>query len=307
VKILGRPVEAARAFLRLLERAKEVLGVSSAPGKCSAFWTGDDASEATPDLIKALDMLPSSIAGVETRLDTDKCLGIILDTGSSEAIAATKRQIGEKLGKKATVMRRLRDVVKDPTIAEELLRACIASRPGHWVRLQRPELTHEACKEWDAELIATARDIIGTLPQHSETLQTLPADLGGEGLLLATDARPSSFLSTWHKAWPRIRAACPQALQGLDTEEAMSQSALPFVVSIREAEAETLNDAQYINQNREAIIVSLPDKAAGKAEAVETTKIGAQKPGSENSSKLSSIPLAGFKPSLPQTSLLRPP
>jgi len=250
VRIVGPAHVAIPAYLRLKDLALRRLGVVEVPSKGGVMWFG----EGSPDLFG----LPQDMPGVQHRLTHDKLLGVFVGDSRPVSITAIKVALATKFSSRAAILDSLPSI-SDPDVKIQLLRCCISTRPGFWLRTMDPELTHDAAAAFDTRVRTSLSDICNTaaLPPVSWDFATLPNSLGGLGIISQSGTSHAAHLASWSSAWANICLMFPLAIRisaaDLDT------CALPFACGIRGAHQHVEAAAAAVRANPDN--VPLPPNA----------------------------------------------
>ena len=246
VKICGPISTASRAYLQLVDTAKERLGLVERVEKGSVLWAGNSMEDA---VIQGMledagvsRLMPGM--GIEDRLLTDRHCGIFVWDGREESIAAAKAALLDKFKEKASLLGRLR-VLSDPQVVFQLLRSVACARPGYWLRALPPLITAEAAKWYDREVASTfaeccleAREgskaqsvfnrAYATRDDHSHAwiTATLPHHFGGLGLTSQTAIAPAAHYAMWLSSYASIICLFPTAVTLKPADIAASEA--PF-------------------------------------------------------------------------------
>ena len=286
IHIISTPMEASQAYYKLVNAIKQELGVDEATEKSSVSWFGDDASESTPELNKALATLPQNMRGVTSRVQVQKCLGVFLENGTQESAEAVEAALAEKLEEKAKILQRL-EVIPDPKIRHDLIKWCISTRPSHWMRLMSPSVTKSSAAAFDVE-VNKALELIhwGGTSDHARTLERLPTAFGGEGVISCTDTRDHAHYNAWLQVWGKIEKLWPTALQVQKTD--LEHSNLPFAAGLREARNTLESHANFITASTKTIPVPM-DAAKKHSKVPELKEIGEHTPDASELKILASL------------------
>ena len=230
VKILGPPRVALAAYRRLRCLARRALNLTEVPRKGSVVWEG----RGTPDLRG----FPPAMPGVPSRVTHDRHLGVFIGDSRPESVAAVKAALQAKLEEKAKVVSRFH-LLSDPEVKFQLLRCCISTRPGYWMRTMPPSLTLDAATWFDSQVRQALSGItLRDLPERAWKLASLPFTLGGLGITSAVESRHAAYLGSWHASFGNILQMAPAITQVTALDVATSHPlSLPFARELQEADA----------------------------------------------------------------------
>ena len=231
VKIVAPVAVAHTAYERLKQLAQQRLNIEEVPAKGSIMWEGEGA----PDV----SMFPAGMPGVAARISHDRHLGVFLGDSRLEAVGAVKAALMQKFEEKAEVLSRL-PLISDPQVKFQLLKCCISTRPGFWLRTMSPDLTADAAAMFDSRLRDSFKLIHADnpLPDLSWNITTLLCSLGGQGITSATSTAHHAHYASWAVTWSNISRMFPQAITL--NAAALTASNLPFAVGLCDAHASCL-------------------------------------------------------------------
>ena len=84
----------------------------------------------------------------------DRHLGVFIEDARPESVQAVKGKLIDKFHDKGRIMPRL-PILSGPQIRFQLLRCCVSTRPGFWLRIRTtvsPSLTHDAASWFDSRM-----------------------------------------------------------------------------------------------------------------------------------------------------------
>ena len=124
--------------------ARGELGIEDNPTTGSVIWEGEGSPN--PD---DLALFPPAMPGVASRITHDRHMGVFIGDARPEPAQAAKGKLMDKPHDKGRIMPRLPiRILSDPQIRFQLLRCCVSTRPGFWLRTTSPSLTNDAAS-WD--------------------------------------------------------------------------------------------------------------------------------------------------------------
>ena len=269
VKIVG-PCSAARdAYAMVCRLARDELGIEEDPTKGSVMWEGEGSPN--PD---DLALFPPAMPGVASRITHDRHLGVFIGDARPESVQAVKGKLMDKFHDKGRIMSRL-PILSDPQIRFQLLRCCVSTRPGFWLRTMSPSLTHDAASWYDSRMRDCMSDIACAPISDATWLHaSLPGSLGGLGLTSAMSTRHAAHYASWAASWANVTRMFPTAVP-LSTAD-LATSALPFAVGLRDAHATTNRALTALEDNLNQH--PLPPLAPKSPSLPEPTEIGQRQP-----------------------------
>ena len=187
--------------------------------------------------------------GVASRIAHGRHLGAFVGDARPESVQAVEDKLMDKFHDKGRIISRP-PILSDPQIRFQLLRCCVSTRPGFWLRTTDPSLTHDSTSWYDSRMRVCMSDI-ACAPISDATRTWLhaspPGSLGGLGLTSAMSTRHAAHYASWAASWANVTRMLPTAVPFPTAD--LATSALPFAVGLRDAHATTNHALTVLEEN----------------------------------------------------------